>query len=178
MGNYIKPVNKQELLGGLNPRQVTFITYYMLSGNSQLASEIAGYSPSYGYTLRNEEGPVRDAIDALMLQKLQQAEINGDWIARRLVENDDYARLTGKLSDSNKALDQLARLSHIDAYASSKMDVVAASDEDMVAKIREGRARASRAAEPVATVARTVTAPDPDYADNDDTDDTGGMSFL
>lgn len=65
---------------------------------------------------------VRRAVDRIIAERLEEAEINLDWVLYELKDNHHLARQQGNLTASNKALDQLAKHKSIDAYAASKVD--------------------------------------------------------
>jgi len=143
----IIPPTVQELTGltMLSGERWLFVKEYMLDYDIQRASECVWHDRAKGYQVIAEDEEVRNTITALKRHAQQSGKrIGPEDIETALWDNHMLSRQTGKINSSNKALDQLARLKTIDAYATSKLDVVASTDQEMVDRIRTGRVRAAQ----------------------------------
>lgn len=133
-----------EELTGLHPKYVRFLIEYYKDNNAPRAAEAIGWSPDYGYAVLARDD-VKAAIDALNARGMRQITVDAEWQLSELVDNHQLARQKGDLSASNRALDYIGKHKLVDSYATKKLDLVVATDEEMVKRIRAGRDRVRQA---------------------------------
>lgn len=145
----------------LTTKQYLFVKEYIIDGNATRAAKAAGYSEKTAYSIGNENLSKPEIIEALegeRQKRLTRLQIDQDWVLREAVEvyhrcmqktpvRDSEGNETGeyKFSDSgaNKALDMIAKLNGVDAYAKQKLEIDV-THNDIAEKLAEGRKRAEQ----------------------------------
>lgn len=108
-----------------SPIQVTiqeneFIIEYMKDHSHRRAAKAAGFKPSDGIALLEQENVTR-AIAYLSTERLEMSNINASWVLDQLVDNHNIARQSGDIKASTQALGMIAKHSTIDAFAADKV---------------------------------------------------------
>lgn len=135
-----RPVTTKDLVG-LNHAEVNFVCEYLKDFDHRRAAEASGKHPDQGVKILNTEH-VQAAIDVVLNQRLASPDITPEWLLMELVDNHMLARQTGKLSASNAALNTVARMNLVDAFAADK--VITISDQSVVDRLMRGRQRAAQ----------------------------------
>lgn len=127
-------------------QRITFVVEYLKDYNPRRAAEAAQYAdPSYGYTLLNDDELVKKALSLVVSRRLQESDIDAEWLLYEAVDNHMLARQAGNLSASNSALQLIGKIALVDAFASDKIEVI--GNEEVVARLARGRKRASEKTE-------------------------------
>lgn len=125
-------------------QEAQFVVEYTKDWDHSRAAMVAGYSPERGTVLRKDER-VQTAINMIMKRRLEDSDIDAEWMLYELVDNHLLARQRGNLSASNTALGLIGKMSLVDAYAEEK--VALRTDEELVQRLVRGRQRARDRAE-------------------------------
>ncbi len=142
-----KKITVKELLGfELSLKEITFIIEYCKDFSARRAAEAAGYHPDHGYRLTEDER-IKVAVDHVVTQRLDAANIDAEWVLAELVDNHHIARQQGKISASNVALATIAKHAAVDAFAADK--VMTINDQAIIDRLLRARKRAAAPAEEV-----------------------------
>jgi len=126
-------------LTGLNDKELRFVVEYVKDCNARRAAVASGAcQPDSAYTYR-DKAHVRAAINKLLSEALEAAQIDAEWLIMELVDNHRIARLEGNLSASNSALNTIAKHKFVDAFAADKVQVI--DDKEIMSKLIRGRER-------------------------------------
>lgn len=120
--------------------QASWLIEYVKDRDAYRACTARGLSPELGAEYLRDPN-VKDALRRVDAYQEEQRDIDAEWLMWELVDNHHLARQQGKLSQSNKALEVLGRLSVVDAFAAEKVDIHV--DEDLVDRLNRGRRRAA-----------------------------------
>lgn len=139
----ITQVTLEEITGvaTLDVETTEFVREWSKDFNIKRASELVYRDSFRGYSIINENPKVWSTMLAIKQRLEAVSAVTPDMVLNALWDNHKIAQQEGKINASNKALDQIAKHKMVDANASSKMDIVAATDQEMVDRIRKGRAR-------------------------------------
>lgn len=128
-------------LTGLKPKEANFVIEYCKDFAPRRAAEASGYGADTGYTLLKME-PVAEAIDRILLVRLDASHIDAEWVLMEMVDNHLIARQQGNITASNTALNIVAKHKMVDAFAAEKIEVN--SDKEIMARLQRGRKRANQ----------------------------------
>lgn len=115
-----------------------FVVEYCKDCNARRAARAVGRPADKGAVIRAQPD-VSAAIAAVFQRRESQSDIDADWLKWELVDNHQIGRQLGNLPASNAALNMLAKLGDLDAYAAEKVHVT--TDEELMERLRRGRAR-------------------------------------
>jgi len=133
----VRRITSKELVG-LDPQRCNFVIEYCKDWSARRAAEASGYSPDYGYTLRDEPAVV-EAIGRILSERLEASHIDAEWVLMEAVDNHLIARQQGNISASNTALNLVAKHTFVDAFAAEKVEV--SSDKEVMERLLRGRRR-------------------------------------
>lgn len=136
----IKQIRQCAELAGLDDRRGLFVLEYMKDLNPRLAAVRSNIDPDKAYELLDEPR-VRECIDTWFARRIDESNIDAEWLLAELVDNHMLARLAGNLSASNQALLLIARHNGVDALASDKLNVNVDKDAAIADRLRRGRER-------------------------------------
>lgn len=137
--NMVKRVSIPSLGGfDLTFAEANFVVEYTKDYSARRAAEASGFNPDSGYDLRDRPDVVA-AIQWVLSQRLETANIDAEWLLMEAVDNHLIARQQGKLAASNTALGIIAKHVFVDAYAAEKVEV--SSDKEILERLMRGRAR-------------------------------------
>lgn len=128
-------------LVGLSPQHAQFVIEYCKDFATQRAAEAAGFSPEYGYHLRDRDD-ITLAISNVLNGRLETSDIDAEWHLHECVDNHRIARQRGKLSASNQALRMIGQHVLVDSFAANKVDVEVNTDTEVQERLMRGRQRA------------------------------------
>lgn len=97
-----------------------FIIEYMKDHQHRRAAKASGFKPSDGIELLQKENVAR-AIAYIATQRLEEANIDAQWVLDELVDNHHMARQGGDIKASTQALSMIAKHNLIDAFAADKV---------------------------------------------------------
>lgn len=138
-------IDLHDLPLGLTPKETAFVIEYSKDFDARRAAAAAGYSPDSGYTIRDKP-LVQASLDRILQARLDVSHIDAEWVLMELVDNHLIARATGKLTASNTALQTIAKLAKVDAFAAEK--VLVAGDEAVMERLQRARQRMNPFAAP------------------------------
>jgi len=133
----VRRITSKELVG-LDPPRCSFVIEYCKDWSARRAAEASGFSPDYGYKLRDEPAIV-EAINRILSERLEASHIDAEWVLMEAVDNHRIARQQGNISASNTALNLVAKHTLVDAFAAEKVDV--SSDREVMERLLRGRKR-------------------------------------
>ena len=119
-----------------------FVGEYCKDYDHRRAAEAIGRSPDAGIQYLDREN-VREAVRHVYNEQLTASTLNAEVIKEEMYMLYKVAMQKGKYSVASKQLDQLAKHSHIDAYAAQKVAVSA--DAEIHRQLVEGRKRVAQA---------------------------------
>lgn len=135
-------INMPEL-EGLDIQRITFVVEYLKDFNARRAAEAAHYSsPDYGYKLIKDDELVKKAITLVTMRRMQESDIDAEWLLYEAVDNHRLARQAGNLSASNAALQLVGKIATVDAFAADKLELL--GDKELVDRLNRGRKRAAK----------------------------------
>lgn len=133
----IQKITSLELVG-LDPQRCNFVIEYCKDWSPRRAAEASGFSPDYGYTLRDEPAIVT-VITHILSKRLEASHIDAEWVLMESVDNHLIARQQGNISASNTALNLVAKNILVDSFSAEKIDV--SSDREIMERLLRGRNR-------------------------------------
>lgn len=122
----------------LNVQQVDFVIEYTKDYDHRRAAERIGMSPDTGLKMI-EDSTIKEAIRIVYNNQMQAADITPETVKEYMLGLYNIAIQKGQLGVASKQLDQLARHSHVDAYAAQRVAV--AADAEVAAALAGGRKR-------------------------------------
>lgn len=137
-----------EEMAGISFAHANFAIEYSKDFDARRAAEASGFEPDHGYKLKARED-VQEAIKQIIRGRMERSHIDAQWVLEELVDNHYISRQQGNMNASNRALAEIAKQRLVDSLATSKMDVVLASDQELVERIRRGRQRAEQSKEEI-----------------------------
>jgi len=129
-------ITVEQLTGLSSYQHAFFVIEYCKDQDAPRAAEVCGYEPTTGHKLLKRDD-IKEAINGVLARRMQQSDIDAEWLLYELVDNHMIARTKGNLAASNSALREIAKHKAVDAYSAEK--VVIESHE--VVKNRLLRAR-------------------------------------
>lgn len=126
-------------LSQLTHKEAAFVIEYVRDMNPTRAAVMCGYTPEYGHQLRKKP-EIELAVQLVLKRRLEDSDIDAEWLLYELVDNHLLARQSGNLSASNTALATIGKLSLVDAFAAEKVAIK--TDEEVMARLIRGRERA------------------------------------
>lgn len=126
----------------LDTMRAAFVFEYTFDYQHRRAAEAIGAHPDDGMKLLAEP-EVQEAVRHVYNYQMQASDLTAETIKEEMYALYKVAVQDGKLSVAAKLLDQLARHSHIDAYAAQRIAVSA--DAEVAQKLQSGRQRAREA---------------------------------
>lgn len=121
-------------------KEAAFVLEYTKDFAPRRAAEAAGYEPDSGYALLKKE-TIERAINRVIADRLDNYQIDAEWVLMEAVDNHLIARQMGNISASNTALKLIAQHTAVDALASNKVEIDLASSDEMAARLMRGRQR-------------------------------------
>jgi hypothetical protein len=106
---------------GLSRQEMLFTIELLKDMNPIRAGQACGIDPDEAMRMSNKKA-IKDRCEAILVQRLDEAEINVDWLLDELKDNHTLARQQGNLTASNKALETIGKLAPVDAFASNKVE--------------------------------------------------------
>lgn len=125
----------------LEPKKAYFVVEYIKDFAPRRAAEAAGYSADYGYKLLDEK-EVNEAIEYIIQQRLEDNQIDADWLLYEMIDNHRIARQQGNITASNTALNMVGKHKRVDAFAADKIKV--STDADVIDRLVAARKRMSQ----------------------------------
>ena len=117
-----------------------FVFEYTKDYNHRRAAEAIGLHPDNGNELLNKPH-IAEAIRHVYNAQMQASDVTPEVVKEEMYQLYLIAMQKGMLSVASKQLDQLARHSHIDAYAAQRVAV--AADAQVAEALAKGRKRIS-----------------------------------
>ena len=138
---------KFDHLGGLtlSPEHAMFVVEYSKDMNARRAAKSSGFAADTGIALR-ERDDVKAALAHIILERQKDANIDAEWVMYEAVDNHTIARQSGNINASNTALNLIAKLAVVDAFAAEK--VIVAGDKEIVERLMRARSRNKQDDEP------------------------------
>ena len=129
-----------EHLGGvtLSPERAMFVVEYSKDMNARRAAKAAGFAADTGIKLREDED-IQRALSHIIANRQKDANIDAEWVLYEAVDNHMIARQMGNINASNSALNLIAKMAAVDAFAAEK--VIIAGDKEIVARLMRARNR-------------------------------------
>ena len=136
-------INLKELFnfGITDIRVSNFVIEYVKDFDARRAATASGFPPDEGFEIRDTEA-VRNALVYIMQKKLDSVTIDAEWLLGELVDNHLIARMQGKISVSNAALNIIAKHASVDAFAAEKVEIK--GHEAVREKLKRGRERVNQ----------------------------------
>lgn len=122
----------------LDPKYINFVIEYSKDFDARRAALASGFAPDSGYQIRDRED-VQEVLQVILQSRLDASHITAEWVLMEAVDNHILARQQGKLTQSNAALNIIARHAAVDAFAAEKVTVK--TDEEVVARLLRARKR-------------------------------------
>lgn len=132
-----KRVTIQELTG-CTPQEANFVIEYTIDFDVRRASRASGWAAESGRKIRDKPN-VMAAIQAILLNRMDAASINAEWVLLAAYDNYRVAHANKNVTAANTALTIIAKHSAVDAFAAEKLTLV--DDRDIKAKLDRGRDR-------------------------------------
>jgi hypothetical protein len=128
-------------LEGLELPQAIFVIEYLKDFDPRRAAAVAQYKdPSYGYNLLQENDAVKRAVNLVLQRRLEESDIDAEWLLYEAMDNHLLARQMGNIGASNRALELIGKMALVDAFAAEKVELNAS--EAIVERLTRGRERA------------------------------------
>ena len=121
-------------------KEAIFVAEYVKDFATRRAAEAAGYSPDSGYELLKNER-IQNSIRSIVNERLNEMNIDAEWVLYELVDNHQIARQQGNISASNTALNTIAKHVSVDALAKQKIEIDDVSDRELTERLARGRKR-------------------------------------
>ncbi len=115
-----------------------FVFEYTKDYDHRRAAEVVGMHPDKGSELIGREN-VAEAVRIIYNMQMQSSELTAETVKEEMYMLYKLSLQKGLYSVASKQLDQLARHSHIDAYAAQKVAV--AADAEVARALADGRKR-------------------------------------
>jgi len=122
----------------LDALRLAFAYEYSVDFDHRRAATVIGTDPDQGAKLINEP-EIREAVQRIYNDRMYPGQITSEVVKEEMYNLYQIALNTGNLSQAGRQLDQLAKHSHIDAYAAQKVTV--AADAEVARALRAGRER-------------------------------------
>lgn len=124
----------------LSMQQAIFVIEYCKDFDPRRAASAARYqNPDYGYKLIHEP-EVSAALDEILRRRMEESDIDAEWLLYEAMDNHRLARQAGNLSASNKALELIGKMALVDAFAAEKVEL--STNQEVVDRLIRGRLRA------------------------------------
>ena len=123
----------------LTHKEAAFVVEYVRDMNASRAAVAVGYDPATGHKLKNK-AEIEAAVTLVLKRRLEDSDIDAEWLLYELVDNHLLARQAGNLSASNSALATIGKLALVDAFAEEKIAVK--TDQEVMERLVRGRQRA------------------------------------
>ena len=124
----------------LPPKKANFVVEYIKDFATRRAAEASGYAADHGYKLLSDH-EVSAAIEHIIQQRLEENQIDTDWLLYEMVDNHRIARQQGNITASNTALNMVGKHKRVDAFAADKIKV--STDADVMDRLTAARRRLS-----------------------------------
>lgn len=124
----------------ISQKDYIFAMEYVKDFNARRAATVTGRNADSGYNIRDKK-EVQTVVELFVIEQAKRLGMSADDILTNYADIYRIAMQTGNLNAALKANDGLAKLKPIDAYASSRVDMVLSSDSEMIERIRAGRKR-------------------------------------
>ncbi len=124
----------------LSFREAAFVIEYTKDFAPRRAAEAVGLSPDSGYNWVKKDN-IQEAIDNVLVMRLDNYQIDAEWVLMEAVDNHLIARQLGNITASNTALNLIAKHTLVDAMAAKKVDVDFQTDEEVMKRLLRGRQR-------------------------------------
>lgn len=121
MSRSIEARRNLECFLGLTVEESVFCIEYVKDMAPRRAAEAAGLDPEEGARVLARKH-VKAAISRVMADRLDHVLVDKEWVMNELRDNHYIARQQGNIAASNKALDQVAKHTDVDAYAADKVE--------------------------------------------------------
>lgn len=122
----------------LPPKKANFVVEYIKDFAPRRAAEASGYAADHGYKLLHDP-EVSAAIEHIIQQRLEENQIDTDWLLYEMVDNHRIARQQGNITASNTALNMVGKHKRVDAFAADKIKV--STDADVMDRLVAARKR-------------------------------------
>jgi len=122
----------------LPPKEACFVVEYIKDFAPRRAAEAAGYNSDYGYQLLGK-AEISKAVEVIIQQRLEENQIDTDWLLYEMVDNHRIARQQGNITASNTALNMVGKHKRVDAFAADKIKV--STDADVMDRLVAARKR-------------------------------------
>ena len=122
----------------LPPKEAAFVVEYVKDFAPRRAAEASGYAADTGYRLLDKP-EISDAISRILNARLEDNQIDTDWLLYEMVDNHMIARQQGNITASNTALSLVGKHKRIDAFAADKIKV--STDADVMDRLVAARRR-------------------------------------
>lgn len=121
-------------------RDAAFVIEYTKDFAVRRAAEAVGLCPDSGYAYVKKPHII-EAIDMVLAQRLDNYQIDAEWVLMEAVDNHLIARQLGNITASNTALKLVAQHTMVDALASKRVEVEFQTDEEIMKRLMRGRQR-------------------------------------
>ena len=129
----------------LEPKQKLFVLEYLKDYDTERACTASGVPYATAQHWLYDDHPnntaimIRAAIDAVMEQRIANSHIDAEYVLYELLDNHRLARQKGNISASNNALNIIAKLASVDAFAAEKVQIE--GSEEVAARLQRARKR-------------------------------------
>jgi hypothetical protein len=121
-------------------KEAAFVIEYTKDFAPRRAAEAVGLNPDSGYKYVNKPNII-EAIDHVLTQRLDNYQIDAEWVLMEAVDNHLIARQLGNITASNTALKLVAQHTMVDALASKRVEVEFQTDKEVLKRLMRGRQR-------------------------------------
>lgn len=125
----------------LSPKHAAFVVEYLKDMDHRRAAESLGLHPDTGYRYLERED-ISTVISDVLQKRMEECQIDADWLLYEMVDNHTIARQTGNITASNTALNMIAKHKRVDAFAADKIKV--STDADVMDRLVAARRRLSQ----------------------------------
>lgn len=126
----------------LNAVEERFVYEYTKDYDHRRAATVCGLHPDRGNQLIALDH-IAEAVRIIYNMQLQSTELTAETVKQEMLNLYHLALQKGNYSIASRQLDQLAKHSHIDAYAAQKVAV--AADAEVARALSDGRKRLNEA---------------------------------
>jgi len=124
----------------LSFKEAAFVIEYTKDFAPRRAAEAVGLCPDSGYQWVKKDN-IQEAIDDVLVMRLDNYQIDAEWVLYEAVDNHLIARQCGNITASNTALKLIAQHTLVDAMAAKRVDVDFQTDEEVMKRLLRGRQR-------------------------------------
>lgn len=122
----------------ISPRDAAFAIEYCKDFNARRAAVVVGISPNSAYDMRDKP-EIQKAVEMILQHRLDDAQIDAEWLLHECVDNHRIARMEGKYTASNTALSLIGKHSLVQAFAPEKIHIT--TDDEVRERLMRGRQR-------------------------------------